>query len=83
MSKRRWKRGKRCYDFRSSDALAIIFGAQGRALWAWAVWGHKFAAEGVEFSLHSAKLKANAELDRSADDLEDWRLAAKLNERKP
>jgi hypothetical protein len=64
MSARRWKRGKRRYDFGSRDAQAIIFGAQGATLWAWAVWGHKFRAEGVEFSLQSAKKKADAQLDR-------------------
>ena len=61
---RKWKRGRRRYDFGSQDAQAIIFGAQGAQLWAWAVWGHKFCAEGVEFSLKSARIKANAQLDR-------------------
>lgn len=67
MKPRQWKRGKRRYDFGSKGVQAIVFGATGATLWAWAVWGaNDFRAEGVEFSLRSAKRKANENLDSLA-----------------
>lgn len=66
MKTRKWKRGKRRYDFVSMEAQGIIFGATNASLWAWVVWGkNSFRAEGVEFSLRSARRKANEKLERA------------------
>ena len=67
MKNRRWERGKkngRVLRFNCDYANAVIFGAEGVGFYASAVWAHKNKAEGIEFSMASARLKANAELDR-------------------
>lgn len=57
-----WKRqGVRYMSKDSGNFNAMIFGAPAPfQLWAWAVYGHQFSAEGVEGSLNSARRKANA-----------------------
>lgn len=62
--KRRWKRGDRTYRYDSTKAQGIIFSAPDFYMWAWGVWGEKETIEAIEHSFASAKLKANAALDR-------------------
>jgi hypothetical protein len=62
--KRRWKRGDRVYRYDSPKAQGLIFSAPNFYMWAWGVWGHQITVEGIESSLRSAKVKANAALDR-------------------
>ena len=42
---------------------AVIFGSDD-GMWAYGVWGHKFSAEGVGFSLKYARQKANKAIDQ-------------------
>lgn len=67
MEKRRWKRSGRVYRFNSDSGQSIIFRAENTSFWKWGVWGHKFSAQGIEWSLKRAKEKANANLDRLSD----------------
>jgi hypothetical protein len=70
MARRRWRRrGERVFEFDLRDKVqAIMFGGRGTFLWAWAVWGaHRFKAEGVEFTLSSARANANAAIDTCLD----------------
>jgi hypothetical protein len=75
MSDGRWhRRGKRVYEFLSKDnsAQSMIFGAPlPSQLWAWAVWGEKFKAEGVEFSLASARKRAREHLAKLMRDVRE------------
>lgn len=62
---RRWRRDGRIFRFDCPDAQGFIFGAQAPScMWAWAVYGSHFKAEGVEFSLVVAKRRANEQLDK-------------------
>ena len=66
----RWnKSGKRSFDRYTGDYNAVIFGAPApKQLWAWAVWDTNFTAEGIEFSLKSARMKACAAIVRSENE---------------
>lgn len=61
IAKVKWKKaGVRFFESSSSAYNAMIFGAPApHSFWAWAVWSHKKAAEGVAMSLAAARQKAN------------------------
>jgi hypothetical protein len=59
------KKGKRYFVRNTGEYNAVIFGAPlPHGIWAWAIWGCKSTDEGVEHSLASARLKANAVIER-------------------
>jgi hypothetical protein len=64
MKPRRFKRDGATYRYDSDKVQAIMFGAKGKCFWAWAVWGHRSNADGVEFSLKAARQKATAAIER-------------------
>lgn len=67
MRPKHWRKsGNRCFRRDAASGLfnAMIFGAPApQQMWAWAVWSSKRTDEGVEFSLNSARTKANAVID--------------------
>ena len=46
-----------------ANVQSMIFSAPNFSMWAWGVWGSQFVAEGIAFSLRSAKQRATEKIN--------------------